>query len=111
MALTPGTPVTPLRQPPAEDLRNAAAIASAARQWLERPGKDPEEWLSDFARIEELIGSALGKLAEPHPIVIERAVTLLRAAGPEAFGGDRKAESRHARDLAAVTMTAALEWR
>lgn len=89
MALTPS--VTPLRQPPAEDLRNAAAIANAAAQ-LGGSRKD-------FARITELIGRAFEKLAEPPQIAIERV---------QAFN---ELQQRDARDVAAVVITAALEWK
>lgn len=102
MALTPGTPVTPLHQPPAEDLRNAAAIARAVSQ---AGGSDNQ--FRDFARIEELIASALGKLAEPHPITIDRARVMLNAIAVEG----RPSTDQEQRDAAQVITTAALEWR
>lgn len=90
------------RQPPAEDLRNAVAIARVARQADEAVNGPGSGHAPDFARIEELIETAFQKLGEPLPVVVRRTEEILH---------EHAVVGREARDAAAVIMTAALEWR
>jgi len=82
--------VSPIDQPPAEDLRNAMQILTGRVRGVNRTH-----------RAIELIRSALAKLAEPTGLVIERT----RAAVPCPL------DDREVRDIAAVLMMAALEGR
>lgn len=97
MELAPSS--TPIQQPPGDDLRNARTIAKAcAHQGGEA---------ADFQRIDELIGAALEKLGEPHPVTIDRAAAVLGTQAASIFNPTH----REARDAAAVITSAALEWR
>jgi len=95
------TPVTPLRQPPAEDLRNALQIAEA---WLSVNLPHDPEARAAFASVARLIRAALDKLAEPSPEVIaatQRTLQIWR-------GLESGQEAEQARDVAAVILRAAL---
>lgn len=84
----------PIRQPAADDLRNAAALAVA--------GRDQGGERADFARIAELIHSALEKLAEPNLSAIDAIRAVFRPHGIDDL------EEREARDAAAVVLRAAV---
>lgn len=93
----PETPVTPIQQPPVEDLLNALQIAQA---WYDQTGMLP---YGDIAR---LIRHALDQLGEPNLASIQAAATMLREAQAESQGF--AVNQRYARDAAAAILKAQL---
>src|SRR5688572_9987409 len=82
------TPVTPIRQPPIEDLRNALQICIAYAD----PNVADSDAMRQLERVKQLIQAANDKLGEPHERTVEAALRFLS-------GGVNRDE---ARDLCAV---------
>jgi len=90
----------PVRQPPAEDLRNALAMLDAWRQL----GTLPRDATAALNRAAQLLRTALAKLAEP-----THATTRALGLALPASALVRPLEWREARDVAAVVLHAQLE--
>lgn len=89
--------VTPIQQPPIEDLRNALQALVAWRE---------ESLRGDLEDVERLLAHAIEGLSEPNAAAIHVATAMLRAAmGPTAF---ELADPRLARDTASVILNAQL---
>ena len=90
------TNVTPLQQPPVEDLRNALTIAELWKdEVLRLPAGEHSQALYDIAR---LIRHALDQLGKPNEAAIQAAKLFVDAAGPEHW-------ERQARDCAAAVIS------
>ena len=95
------TDVTPIQQPPIEDIRNATMIAESWALLNEDRGERiPAETLRDVAR---LLRHALAQLGEPNEAAIQTAYALI-------FGSDEATPEslRVARDEAAAILDAQL---
>jgi hypothetical protein len=92
------TPVTPLRQPPADLIRNAAQMASAWAQTSEG------EVRATFATIAARLTEALDAVSEPSPEVIAATETMLRSYEVSVA----QATVGEVRDLCAVVLRTAL---
>ena len=100
------TNVTPIQQPPIEDIRNALQIAQL---WIEA---NPAQRAATFAPtalgdIARLLKHALEGLSEPSLAAVQAAATMLREAGG-AYDNEGHVEPRYARDAAAVILHAQL---
>lgn len=94
--------VTPIQQPPVEDLRNGLMICEA---W-ESPELSDSETAVAFASVARLIRHAIEGLSEPNLASVQATAILLREARNELPGVAD--EPRYARDTAAAILHAAV---
>lgn len=93
------TPVTPIRQPPAEDLRNAIQTAMLYQEeGTEAEARDA------LRRVRALMLSALDKFGEPNPATLEVTKGILSGA----LGVT--ADDQQVWEVAAVVTRTALTW-
>lgn len=100
------TPVTPLVQPPVEDLRQIAQIAQA---WAQVSGPTDDVGRA-FIRVALLVQDILAKLGEPHPVTVSEALVLVRCLPAYGSLSAPSVTEREARDLAAAITRTALTW-
>jgi len=97
------TDVTPLVQPPIEDIRNAAMIADS---WASLPTlrKDPDMIRAALQDIGRLLKHALAQLGEPTAETVSEALVLMRCLS--AFGSLNapSVTEREARDIASAIL-------
>ena len=94
--------MTPIQQPPIEDLRNALQVASL---WLELPPGDSEHGKA-FADVARLLRHALEGLGEPNEAALQAAMPWVHDDSP--YDAGPLAKRRAARDLAAAILNAQL---
>jgi len=100
------TDVTPLVQPPVEDLRNALQIAEAQIEVADIGMGPMSELVPTFESIARLLRHALAQLGEPNTAAIDAAKVVLRERN--ALAGFADDEVRYARDCAAAILDAQL---
>jgi len=95
--------VTPLIQPPVEDLRNALQIAQLWNDYGPYPNSGGKRPFGDIAR---LLRHALEGLGEPNEAALQAAMPWVHDDSP--YDAGPLAKRRAARDLAAAILNAQL---